>query len=423
MSRAAPLSFPEREAIQNEHAQTPLPAITRGTSLFEALTGGYGGLMAPTEHTALMVSAIYSSVNLIAGAIAALPIYVYRRNPDGEHLRLPSDDLWWLLNEEMTPRWGAASGWEYLVQSLLLPGDGYAKLLRNTRAEVVGVEPLHPNRVTPVPTPDGRRLIYVVEPDPTIPSPARREREVLDQDDVLHVPGFGFDGVRGLSPLRYALRMTGSVSLAAQDYSARFFANGARPDYALQTDQALAPETVDKLRTQIDERHGGYANAHRPMLLTSGLKVQPITMPAEDMQLLETRKFQIEEIARIYGIPPFMIGHNEKTTSWGSGVEAMGIGFVRYTLRQHLNKFQSELNRKLFRTAAKVVQFDTTELERADTKALFEAFRVAIGRAGEPGFMSVEEVRERLSLPRQPKGRLNPGTPDAPQQAPEPAGD
>jgi HK97 family phage portal protein len=387
---------------------TSLPNIVRGTSMFDDLVGYNNGLQLPTEKSALMVSAIYACVNLIAGAIATLPINVFDRADDGELTPRPADDMWWMLNEQMTPRWSAPAGWEFLVQSLLLPGDGFARILRNPAGTMVGLEPLHPSRVTVVT--DGVRLIYSVEPDPSVLGAFRGERITLDQDDVLHIPGFGFDGLRSLSPLRGALRMTGAVALSAQDYSARFFANSARPDFALQTDQVLAPETVERLRDQINERHQGTAQAHRPMLLTSGIKVQTISLPAEDMQLIETRRFQIEEIARIYGVPPFMIGHNEKTTSWGSGVEAMGIGFVRYCLRRHLNKITHELNRKLFRTARRVVQFDTSDLERADFKSLIEGFRAAIGRAGEPGFITAEEARERLGLPRQPRyGALNPG--------------
>jgi HK97 family phage portal protein len=137
------------------------------------------------------------------------------------------------------------------------------------------------------------------------------------------------------------------------------------------------------------------------------------------MQLLQTRQFAIEEIARIYGIPPFMIGHNEKTTSWGSGVEAMGTGFVRYALRQHLNKIENEVNRKLFRTASKVAQFDTTELERADTKSMFESMRIAIGRSGEPGFLTINEARARLSLKRLDGGNdLSQGGPAIAPQPP-----
>jgi phage portal protein BeeE len=114
-----------------------------------------------------------------------------------------------------------------------------------------------------------------------------------------------------------------------------------------------------------------------------------------------------------------MIGHNEKTTSWGSGVEAMGVGFVRYTLRQHLSKIETELNRKLIRTSRRVLAFDTTELERADFKTLLEGYRIALGRAGEPAFMTVEEVRERLSLKRQPETPF----PTTAAPAPTPAAD
>jgi HK97 family phage portal protein len=227
--------------------------------------------------------------------------------------------------------------------------------------------------------------------------------------------------------------MTGAVSLATQEYAARFFANSARPDVVLQTEQKLGPDVVDKLREQWAERHQGPVNAHKPAVLTNGLKVKTLSLPIEDLQLLEIRQFQIEEIARIYGIPPFMIGHNEKTTSWGSGVESMGTGFVRYTLRQHLNKFQNELNRKLFRTAAKLAEFDTWDLERADLSTMMTAFRTALGRAGEKPILSVNEVRGFLRLNKTAGGdsmeglRLPPqpteGGQNAPDQAAQPAGD
>jgi hypothetical protein len=127
-------------------------------------------------------------------------------------------------------------------------------------------------------------------------------------------------------------------------------------------------------------------------------------MPLEDVELLAIRQFQVEEIARAYLVPPFMIGHNEKTTSWGSGVEAMGVGFVRYTLRNYLNRIETEFNRKVYRGGNKFLAFDTTELERADTKSLFEAFRIALGRAGERPFMNQDEVRRYLKLKKKPGG-------------------
>ncbi|MCA3711327.1 phage portal protein [Phenylobacterium sp.] len=386
------------------------------------------GLPALNERSALAISAVYAAVNLIAGTIATMPVQVYARQADGERDRLHNDDLWWILNEEMTPRWNAAAGWEHLGQSLLLRGDAFLRIRRNPMGRVLGLEPLAYDRVRPLVQPPGDRLIYEISPDPLLPSRAAGKLEVIDQDDMIHVPGFGFNGLQGLSPLRHALRLAAPVASAMQEYSARFFSNGARPDYVLTTDQGLSPAAIDQLREQIQEAHGGLAKSRKPMLLTNGLKTAPLSLPADEMQLLESRKFAVEEIARIYGVPPFMIGHNEKTTSWGSGVEAMGVGFVRYTLRQHLNKIEGELNRKLIRGPRKVLAFDTTDLERADFKTLLDGFRIALGRAGEPAFMTVEEVRERLSLKRQPATPFPaqapaPAVPDPTEPSPAPAPD
>jgi HK97 family phage portal protein len=320
-----------------------------------------------------------------------------------------------VLNEEMTPRWSAANGWEFLIQSLLLHGDGFARIVRDRQSMPVGLKPMHPTAVEVVANLDLDRLVYIYTPNEN--EGQSGPKFILDQDDVIHLAGFGFDGLRGMSPLRYALREAGSVAMAAQKYSGAFFANSARPDYALRTDQKLSPDAIENLRSQLADNHQGVDRAFKPMVLQGGLDIKTITMPVTDIQLIETRQFQIEEIARIYGVPPFMIGYNEKTTSWGSGVEAMGTGFVRFSLRQHLNKIETELNRKLFRTAAKRVEFDTFDLERADMKSMFEAFRIGIGRAGEPGFISVEEARMRLNMKRRPDGTLSQGAFDAPQSA------
>lgn len=398
--------------------QVPSSQILRGSEIWMDMTGGQAaGLPTPTERTALQISAVYACVALIAGAISAMPVHVYKQAPSGERDRQPNDSLWWVLNEQWVPRWSAAQAWEFVVASYLLHGDGFAKIIRNAYAEIVGLLPIHPSRVTIGVTPDAMRLVYAVETDPAVTG-GKAEREILDQDDILHVAGFGFDGVRGLSMLKNGLRMAGSVAMATQDYAARFFANSARPDFVLTADGSVSAEAVQLLRDQLEERFTGAQNAHKPMIMTNGLKPTVISLPLDDLQLLQLRQFQIEDIARIFGVPPFMIGHTEKTTSWGSGVESMGAGFVKFTLRAHLNKFENEINRKFFRTASRVAAFDTTELERADTKSLFEAFRIALGRAGEPGFMTKEEVRERLNLKRKPEGELNTGTANEPAAQP-----
>jgi HK97 family phage portal protein len=259
------------------------------------------------------------------------------------------------------------------------------------------------------------RLVYEISPDPTIerPAPEVSRIRVLDQDDVLHVPGFGFNGLRGLSALRYSLRVSGRLAINAQDFSSKFLQNAARPDMALSTEKSLTEEQFNRLREML-AGHQGPLNAGRPMVLEGGLDIKTLTMPMEDMQLIETRKFQVEEIARAFGVQPFMIGHTEKTSSWGTGVESMGAGFVRYTLRDHLNAFQNEINRKFWPRSTKFcAEFDTTELERADTKAMFEAVRIALGRAGEPAFMTLEEARHLLRLPKEMVGTVPQAAPAA----------
>ncbi|PSJ55800.1 phage portal protein [Pseudaminobacter soli (ex Li et al. 2025)] len=401
--------------------QVPLSTITRDSSSWADLVEGIGKLPAPTERTALSVSAIHACVNLIAGAVSALPVNIYRVDAEnGERDRIHNDALHWVFNEQMTPRWAAASGWEFMVQSLLLHGDGFAIINRKPGGGIDGLTPIHPQRVTVAVWPDGSRLVYAVSPE--IPGQTKGDFQVVDQDDMLHVPGFGFNGIRGLSPLRYALRLTGASAIAAQEFSANFFANSARPDYAISTDKNLNEQQKQDLRDEIDRLHQGMANSHRPMLLQGGLQFKAITMSMKDLEIIAQRQFQTEEIARIYGVPPFMIGHNEKTTSWGSGVEAMAIGFVRFTLRQHLVKFETEINRKLFRTASRVAEFDTSDLERADMKSLFESLRIAVGRAGEPQIMSQNEARQVLRLKRHQNGNnlgVNPGK--SPAQPQEPA--
>jgi HK97 family phage portal protein len=254
---------------------------------------------------------------------------------------------------------------------------------------VIGIEPWHPDAVTVRRVED--RLVYDVMPMPWDPKGKRR---TFDQDDVLHVPGPNFDGLRGQSQISGALKLSGSLALSADEYMMSFYRNSARPDYSLQTDGSLTEDQINNLRNQVSEQHQGVAKSWKPLVLQGGLKVQPISINPKDAQLLEMRKFQVEDVCRVMGVPPFMIGYTEKTTSWGSGVEQMGIGFVKYTLQRHLVKFEQEINRKVFRTARNFCEFNTAGLERGDTMQRFNAYRIALGRAGEQPWMDVNEIRK-----------------------------
>lgn len=382
--------------------------VRRGDGVWEAFAGN--SLAAPSEREAMAVTAVYACTSLISGAIAALPMNIYRRGSDGDLSQDFSHDYWWILNEQFCPRWSASAGWSFMTASKLLHGDGFAEILRSRRdGLVLGLVPLHPSRVRVIATPDGGRLIYEIQPDPTVDvkDATSSKIRVLDQDDVLHVPGFGFNGLRGMPALRNSLRSSGRLAISAQDFSANFLQNAGRPDFALKTPGNIDDDKYEQLQDRLAE-HRSPANAGRPMILEGGLDIKELTMPMEDMQLLETRRFQVEEIARAFNVPPFMIGHTEKTSSWGTGVEAMGAGFVRYTLRDHLNAFHNEINRKFFRRPNFCAEFDTAELERGDFKSMAEGVRIAIGRAGESAVMSVEEGRRKLRLPKKMDGSVPP---------------
>ena len=360
------------------------------------LKGLHAGAGVLSADSAMRVSSVYACVSLIGGAIASLPLKFYREQ--GADRQEYKPDEWWLLNEQPMACWSAATAWEYATASLLLQGDSFWRIHRASRLSprIVGFEPLHPRTVEV--RRDGDRLLYCVTPQPS-QTLTSADTVVLDQDDMLHVSSPGFDGLRGLSQIQYALSGSAGVALMADEFAAAFFRNGSRPDFALQTDATLGPEQIQNLRDQVAERHAGSRNAFRPIVLQGGLKVQPITMTAEDSQLIDQRRFQVEDIARVFGVPPHMIGHTTAASSWGSGVEQMSIGFVKYTLQRHLVKFEQEINRKVFRTAGRFCEFATAGLERGDIKTRFDAYRVALGRAGEPGWMKPSEIRRAENLP------------------------
>lgn len=361
------------------------------SELYRWMTGGINAAgVAVNERTAMCVSAVHACIGLIGGAIASMPMHIFQRGPEGRQ-RVNDNNVWWLFNERAHENWTSASFWEFSCQSRLLHGDAFAIIHRNRRSDITGFEPLHPDMVD-VRKHEGQ-LVYVIHDGIAKP-------KTLQSPGILHFRGTGFNGTRSISVLRHALNNSAGTALAADEYSARFFSNGARPDIALTTDQKLTQEQIDTLRNAWDQRHAGSRRAHRPAVLQGGLKVEQLTMSAEDAQLISTRRFQVEDICRIFGVPPFMVGHNEKTTSWGSGIEQLSIGFVKYTLQSHLTQIEQEINAKVWPRSLKYFsEFQTAGLERGDLKSRYESHRIAIGRAGEPGFMTVNEARRLENLP------------------------
>lgn len=360
------------------------------------------------ETTAMKVSAVYSCVALIAGAISTLPLPIYERTADGRNR--VEHPYWWLLNEQPDPDISSAVFWEYMVSARLFYGDCFAEIIRPSFSSnrITGFKAHHPLRVFPFRDSMGE-LYYRVQP-------LVGAEYIRHPADIIHIPSLGYDGIRSPSPITYAARQSVGTALAAGEYSARFFSNGARPDFALTTAGNMTEEQARMLRATWGERHSGVANSHLPAILTGGLKVEQLTMDPVDAQILQTSNWNLEEICRVLGVPPFMVGSTEKSTSWGTGQENMGRGFVKYTLLRDLRKFEQEFNRKLWPVRQRLfVEFDVSGIERGDLKTENEALRVALGRAGEPGWMTTNEVRHIKLLPPIDGGdKLNTGiTPPA----------
>lgn len=344
-----------------------------------------------TRETAMRVSAVYACVSRVAGAIASMPVGIYERS-DGDRRKARDHDYWWMFNEQACEGWSAYSAWEYVVSSKLFEGDGFARWIRPSPVSnrVIGWEPLHPRRVQPFFDTDGA-VYYRI-------TPVRGAQYVLDASDVMHLPSLGFDGLTSPSPITYAAREAIGTATASQAWAGRFFSGGANFDFALKTGSNLQKGALDNLYKQLLARLSG--NSRSPLILTGGLEPAQLSVNAKDAEVLSSRLFSVTEICSILGVPPHMIGHTEKTTSWGSGIEQQGLGFVRYTLMPHLVGIAQELNRKLWPSRERYfVEHVTAAMERGDVQARSTAYRAALGRAGEPAWMTVNEVRRAENMP------------------------
>lgn len=346
------------------------------------------------DKTAMRVSAVYSCVSLIAGSIAQLPLPVYRM-VDGSRERI-DHDYWWLLNEQFSVNWPAAAAWEFLVTQMLLRGDGIAYLHRDRSGRVLSILPWPRDRVDIIEqerkNPRApRRLQYTFHDD--------KGYFTVDQDDVLHLPGFGFNGICSMSVIQWGARNGIGIAIQGDEHAGKFFSEGGKPEVAIRAPGEMTLPQQEQFRDAWVAKYGGIqGNRRLPLLLTEGLDITELTMSAVDQQLLESRQWQVIDIARAFGVPPHMIGETTKSTSWGTGVEQMGIGFVKYTLGIHLKRIKNELNRKLWTRAGTFTEHNVDGLMQGDSKAQAEYFGKALGGPGAQGWMSVDEVRRLKNL-------------------------
>jgi len=360
----------------------------------ELLFGGYGipttAGMVVNEQTAMRISVVYRCVSLIAGTIASLPCEIYRYKGGKSEL---ADDhpVYWLLHDEPNPLMTANTFWKNFLWWALMRGNGYGLIGRSSLGAPLGVGLVKPTSVTTDLSQDKARLIYQITLD-------TYEVRRFDQSDVMHYPFIGWDGKAGRSPLECAREAIG-LAAAAQEFNERFFSQGNAADIAMEFPGNVNDEQMKRILDIYARNRAGLEKQRLPLVSTGGATIKRLDFDAEKSQLVDARNFQVEDICRFYGVPPHMVGHTSKSTSWGSGIEEQTLGFVKFTLRDILKGLEQEVNRKLLRSTRFYCKFNLDALLRADSKGRSEFYKAAVGGTQSPGFMTVNEVRALENLP------------------------
>ena len=376
------------------HSRDKPTNATSGSS-YRFFLGGSTSGKTVTERSAMQMTAVYSCVRILAEAIAGLPLHLYTYKEDGGKEKAIGHPLYLLLHDEPNPEMSSFVFRETLMTHLLLWGNAYAQIIRNGKGEVVALYPLMPNRMT-VDRDSSGQLFYSYQMNNSDAPTMKTGTVILKPSDVLHIPGLGFDGLVGYSPIAMAKNAIG-LAIATEEYGAKFFANGATPGGLLEY-----PGTVkdpDRVRESWNKGFSGSQNAGKVAILEEGMKYTPISIAPEQAQFLETRKFQINEIARIFRVPPHMVGDLEKSSF--SNIEQQSLEFVKYTLDPWVVRWEQSLSRALFTPEEKkkyFFKFNVEGLLRGDYQSRMNGYATA----RQNGWMSANDIREVENLDRIP---------------------
>jgi HK97 family phage portal protein len=331
-----------------------------------------------TESRIMGVAAWYSGVRYITETIAGLPVHTYRDRPDGTRERRA--DPPWMLQPDGEQTWfGLVEHW---LMSLLHRGNGYSFKLRNPAGMVVGLRELHPDRLTHGIAPDNSKRFMI-----------DRDERVWTRRDVLHIPALAFDGRFGLNPIRANAPSLGGV-VAADSYAQRFFGQGTHVGGIINIPEALTPDEASTMRAEWERFHTGLREAHQTGVLSGGATYQPLALNAEDAQLLESRTFGINEIARILRLPPHKLYELSRATF--SNIEHQAIEAITDGILPWVNRLEEYINADPdLLPPGNYIEFSLEGLLRGDTAARFAAYQQAVGMP----WMSVNEARRLENRP------------------------
>ena len=375
-----PLSGWFRARDKPQDAVSSAPTFYFGTS---------GSGKSVTAQSAVQLTTVYACVRVIAETIASLPLNVYEDTEHGS-VKAMEHPLQRLLHDEPNPEMTSFVWRETMLSHLLLWGNSYSQIIRSGRNGIVGLYPLLPDHMNVDRNSKGvLTYTYTTSDGKTVQ---------LDPEDVLHIPGLGFDGVVGYSPIALEKNAIG-LGIAAEEYGSTFFKNGARPSGVL-----THPNTVrdpKRLRDNWNATYGGSSNGGKVAILEENMSFTPISLPNNEAQFLETRRFQVEEICRIYRVPPHLVGNLDRATF--GNIEHQSIDFATHTIRPWLVRIEQAMNRALFADSEKAgsaggrrfyVQFNLDGLMRGDYKSRMEGYAIA----RQNGWMSANDIRALENL-------------------------
>lgn len=339
-----------------------------------------------TNQTAMQITAVYACVRVLAESIAGLPLHFYRYVDSNNKEKAVDHSLYKLMHDEPNPEMTSFIFRETMMTHLLLTGNAYAQKIYNGKGEIIALYPLDPNRMTVWRDTSGRlRYTYTREPDEALAD--KNLVVTLGTEDVFHIPGLGFNGLVGFSPIEMARNAIG-MAMAAEEYGSKFFANGAAPSGVLEHPGTIKDPA--KVRAAWLSQFGGSENSGKVAVLEEGMQYKPISISPEQAQFLETRKFQIDEIARIYRVPPHMIGDLEKSSF--SNIEQQSLEFVKYTLNPWVVRWEQQLSRSILSTREKeqgyYFKFNVDGLLRGDYESRMKGYAVA----RQNGWMSANDI-------------------------------
>jgi HK97 family phage portal protein len=340
-----------------------------------------------TVNSAMQLATVWACVRLLSETVGTLPFMLYQTDANGGRTLATADPLYRIIHDSPNADYTAVEFWEGVVLCLALWGNAYARKEFIGR-RLVALTPLRCDLMDVRRNSAGQRVYRYSDP---------RGATEYSEDEIFHVRGFGGAGDMGLSPVSFARQSLGTA-MAADEFAGTMFANGMRPNAILTVDQVLKDPQRKQVQENIVKPYLGSENAGGVMVLEAGMKFQAVTMTPEDSQFLETRAFHVEEICRWFRVPPFMVGHTEKTTSWGTGLEQQLIGFLTFSLRPYLSRIEQAVSRALIPPAQRSnlkPEFKVEGLLRTDSAARASFYSVMVTN----GIMTRNEVRRLENLP------------------------